>query len=231
MICSGLYDIVIAGGADEMHFTTAAIFDIVLAASRKYNAHPDLSPRPFDKERDGLVVSEGAAVVVMESEASANARGATKLAEFLGGAYSCDGSHMSQSSRTTMIEVMNTALDRASRRAAEVDYVNAHATATIQGDSEEAAAIASVFGRETPVSSLKAHFGHSLAACGTLEAISCIKMMHSGTLIPTRNLLEVAPECAGIAHLRENRSQRTQLILSNNFAFGGVSTSILLSQV
>ena len=147
------------------------------------------------------------------------------------GAYLCDGSHMSQSNTSTMVEVMKIALDRAELKAAQVDYVNAHATGTIQGDQEEARAIAGIFGGKTPVSSLKAHFGHSLAACGTLEAIASIKMMETSTLIPTRNLHEVDPECAGLAHICEKRSGKIRMVLSNNFAFGGMNTSFLLSSV
>jgi 3-oxoacyl-[acyl-carrier-protein] synthase II len=229
MIRSGLYDIVIAGGAEELHYTTAAIFDIVFAASRKYNGQPDLSPRPFDQERDGLVVSEGAAVVVMESEASVRARGATPLAEFCSGAYLCEGSHISQSNASAMSEVMRMTLDRAEKKASDVDYVNAHATGTVHGDLEEARAIGSVFGQNTPVSSLKGHLGHSLAACGTLEVIASIKMMETSTLLPTRNLTHVDTECAGIAHITQKRIQPVRHVLSNNFAFGGMNTSLLIS--
>src|SRR5262249_50248263 len=102
LIQSGIYDVVIAGGADELHYTSVAIFDIVQAASRKYNDRPEHSPRPFDRQRDGLVVSEGAGIVVMESERHALARGATPLAEFRGGAYLDDGIHMSQPQAPSM---------------------------------------------------------------------------------------------------------------------------------
>jgi 3-oxoacyl-[acyl-carrier-protein] synthase II len=231
LIQSGLYDIVIAGGADELHYISTAIFDIVLAASRKYNQQPDLSPRPFDRERDGLVVSEGASVIILESETSAKQRSAKKLAEFCGGAYLCDGTHMSQSSASTMAKTMKLALDRSRRKAEEVNYVNAHATGTLHGDQEEAQAIGQVFGSQTPVSSLKGHFGHSLAACGTLEVVASIKMMENQLLIPTRNLSQVDPACSGIKHLHEIKHQPTQTILSNNFAFGGMNTSLIISSI
>ncbi len=231
LIQAGIYDTVIAGGADELHYMSAAIFDIVQAASRKYNDHPELSPRPFDRARDGLVVSEGAAVIVMESERTMRARGARPIAEFLGGAYLCDSTHMSQSSAATMHEVMKLALARAGRDLRDVDYVNAHATGTVHGDIEEAKAIAETFGSRTPVSSLKGHFGHTLAACGTLEVISSIKMMETGGLIPTRNLTDIAPECAGIAHVTPEtvRPARLRTVLSNNFAFGGMNTSLVIT--
>jgi 3-oxoacyl-[acyl-carrier-protein] synthase II len=209
---------------------STAILDIVQAASRKYNDAPDLSPRPFDRARDGLVVSEGAAVVVMESEKAMRARGVRPIAEFLGGAYLCDSTHMSQSSAKTMGDVMRLALERAGRDLGDVDYVNAHATGTVHGDAEEAKSIGETFGRNVPVSSLKGHFGHTLAACGTLEVISSIKMMEAGHLVPTRNLVEVAEECSGIRHVTEGdaRPARFRTVLSNNFAFGGMNTSLVI---
>ncbi len=230
LIRAGLYDVVIAGGADELHYISSAVFDVVQAASRKYNDSPDLTPRPFDKARDGLVVSEGAGIVVMESDRHAQARGARPLAEFLGGAYLCDGSHMSQSSEAAMTKVINLALDRVNLHKDSIDYVNAHATGTLQGDPEEAQAIANVFKDRVPVSSLKAHLGHSLAACGALEVIASVKMMQNEVLIPTRNLLEIDPSCAGAQHLRELRSAQPHKILSNNFAFGGMNTSLVISK-
>ena len=229
LIKSGLYDVVIAGGADELHYISAAIFDIVQAASRGFYERFDETPRPFDRARDGLVVSEGSAVVVMESEASVKARGALRIAEVAGGAYVCDGSHMTQSSAATMAEVMKGALDRAGMNASEINYVNAHATGTLQGDAEEAQAVARVFGAKTPVSSLKAHFGHTLAACGTLEVIASIKMMENSVLIPTRNLTDIDPACAEAFHVTEKRPAKISKVLSNNFAFGGMNTSLILS--
>ena len=231
LIRSGQYDLVIAGGADELHYMSAAIFDIVMAASRGYNDRPNEASRPFDSKRDGLVVSEGAGMVVMESEAHALKRGATPLAEFAGGAYLCDSTHMSQSSTATMIKTMNEVLSRAGLKPSDVGYVNAHATATVHGDEAEVAAVKDVFGAETPVSSLKGHFGHSLAACGALEAILSIEMMRDGTLIPTRNLQSVAPECEGVLHLKEPLQKSVRTTLSNNFAFGGMNTSLVLMKV
>jgi 3-oxoacyl-[acyl-carrier-protein] synthase II len=229
MIKAGLYDIVIAGGADELHYMSTSIFDIVLAASRGYNDRPDSAPRPFDRERDGLVVSEGAGVLILESEKSVTERKARPLAEIRGGAYLCDGTHMSQSSGATMMEVMREGLRRSGLSAQDVDYVNAHATATIHGDIEEAKAIGGVFGEKIPTSSLKGHLGHSLAACGALEAIASIKMIEESLLIPTRNLKEVAPDCSGVFHVRENMHRKVNTVLSNNFAFGGMNTCLLIS--
>lgn len=229
LIRSGLYDVVIAGGADELHYMSAAIFDIVQAASRGYNDKPEIASRPFDRARDGLVVSEGAGVVILESEASMRSRNSRPLAEIKGGSYFCDGSHMSQSSAETMQKVMTAALKRSGLKTEDIDYVNAHATSTIHGDFEEAKALAGLFGGEVPVSSLKGHMGHSLAACGALEAIACIRMLDEHLLIPTRNLTTVAEECGGIHHVTELTKKSCRNILSNNFAFGGMNTCLLLS--
>jgi 3-oxoacyl-[acyl-carrier-protein] synthase II len=229
LLQTGLYDCVIAGGADELHHMSAAIFDIVMAASRGYNHRPEVASRPFDKDRDGLVVSEGAGVVVMETEARAKLRGARPLAEFKGGAYFCDGSHMSQSSGSAMQKTMELALKRAGCGTKDIDYVNAHATATLQGDVEEAQTIAKLFGSEVPVSSLKGHFGHSLAACGAVEAICSVLMMENKVLVPTRNLDNPDAMCFGVNLVREKQEAHLRNVLSNNFAFGGMNTSLVIS--
>lgn len=230
LIRSGQYDVVIAGGADELHYTSTAIFDIVMAASRGYNQRPNEASRPFDKDRDGLVVSEGAGVVIMESERHLLERKARPLAEFLGGSYLCDSSHMSQSSAPAMIKTMRAALKRAGVPSNDVDYINAHATGTVQGDQEEAKAILEVFGGDVPVSSLKGHIGHTLAACGALEVIASVRMMQEDLLIPTRNLDAVSSDCAGVRHLQEPLNRTIRKTLSNNFAFGGMNTSLLVSR-
>lgn len=228
MIRSGLYDVVIAGGADELHSISITTFDVVQASSRN-NDHPDRTPRPFDVARDGTVVSEGAGVVILESEKSVRERGARPLAELAGGAYWCDSSHMSQSSTAAIGRVMSETLKRADLQPKDVDYINAHATGTIHGDAEEAKALADMFGPKMKVSSLKGHLGHSFAACGAVEAIACVKMMETGLLLPTRNLENIAPDCGGIDHVREITPARSIHVLSNNFAFGGMNTSLLLS--
>lgn len=231
LIQSGLYDVAICGGADELHYLSVAVFDSVYAASRGYHDSPTSSPRPFDKKRDGLVVSEGAGVVVLESEKSLQKRGGKPLAEFCGGAYLCESSHMSQNNEKQMLNVMTAALQKSSVNKEEIEYISAHATGTIQGDAAEAHAIHHLFGSEIPVSSLKGHLGHSMAACGVHELIATIKMMDEGILIGTRNLDEVAPECAGIYHLKENFKTQTHIALSNNFAFGGINTSFVVKKV
>jgi 3-oxoacyl-[acyl-carrier-protein] synthase II len=227
LLRAGLYDVVIAGGADELHYTSVAVFDIVQAASRGFNADPQGAPRPFDVRRDGLVVSEGAGVVVLETEAHANRRGATALAELKGGAYLADGTHMTQPQGTSMEKVMRLALERAGQDPREIGYINAHATGTLLGDQEEAEATARVFGDRVPVSSLKGHLGHSLAACGALDLIASIEMARERCLVPTRNLGQIDPKCQGIHHLREKKKIEVSTFMSNNFAFGGMSASLI----
>ena len=193
LIQAGVYDIVIAGGADELHDTAAAIFDTVLAACRD-NRDPHQSIRPFDAARSGLAVSEGAGVLVLESMKSLERRGVQAKARVLGGAYTMDGDHMAQPRAEAMRTCMEMALVRAKVEPKSVQYLNAHATSTVLGDAEESRAISALFGNQVPVSSLKGHLGHSLAACGAIELISCLKMFEHQTLLPTRNLENVAAD-------------------------------------
>jgi 3-oxoacyl-[acyl-carrier-protein] synthase II len=229
LIHSGLYDVVVAGGADELHHMSAGVFDVVEAASRGFNDRPDETPRPFDIRRDGLVVSEGASTVILESEAHASKRNAPILGWLLGGAYVCDGSHMSQPRQPSMVSTMRLALERANVRPDSIGYISAHATGTRLGDVEETRAIGELFGASVPVSSLKGHFGHSMAACGGTEAILTLEMARRGVLLPTRNLSEVDPECGDVRVFNSPMEYRTDICLSNNFAFGGMNTALVLS--
>lgn len=229
LIKAGIYDLVIAGGADELHYTGAATFDIVGAASRGYNDRPDEASRPFDKDRDGLVISEGASTIILESEEHALRRGARPLAEFLGGAYLCDGTHMTQPQESIMTKTMCLALKRANVQPEKINHVNAHATATIIGDIEESKAIFNVFSDKVPVSSLKGHFGHSLAACGLVELIASIKMLEQQVIIPTRNLHCKEPKCANILLPQKLVHDQIRTVISNNFAFGGINTSMVIA--
>lgn len=229
-IQSGLYDIVIAGGADELHHTSCEVFDIVYAASRKYNDRPDESPRPFDKDRDGLVVSEGAGVVIMESADSMRARKARAIGEVLGGAFGCSGAHMSKSDKDAMSEIMQKSLARCRSEYEKPTYVNAHATATFQGDQAEVEAIQAVLGSETYVSSLKGHLGHSFAPCGAIETAFTCRMMNEGLILPTRNLKSVSPECAVVQHVPEIIRKDFSSAVSTNFAFGGFNSSLVLGR-
>lgn len=231
LIKSGLYDVVIAGGADELHYTSACVFDVVHAASTGYNNNPNEASRPFDIHRDGLVVSEGASIVILESEEHAKKRGAKGLAEVVGGAYLCDGTHMTQPQIPAMAKTMTLALKRSNMSASQIDYVNAHATSTVIGDIDESRAIEECLGKDVPVSSIKGHLGHSLAACGGIEVAACVMMIQNDVIIPTRNLIEVDPNCAGINLIQKKIHGPVHTVLSNNFAFGGMNTSLILSKI
>ncbi len=231
LLRKGTYDCVVAGAADELHSTTAAIFDTVMAASRGYNDRPDEAPRPFDQHRDGLVVGEGAGILVLERATTARDRGARPLAILEGASYRVDGSHMTQPQPDSMEATLRNALSRAGIEAKAVDYVSAHATGTVQGDALESQAIGRVMGDSVPVSSLKGHFGHTLAACGTLEVISAMAMMDRGFVIPTRNLKNIDPQCQHLNLPKEPLKKALHRVMINNFAFGGMNNSIILRKV
>ena len=233
LVKAGLYDCVLCGGSDELHEISAAIFDIAMAASTKYNGDPLKASRPFDKDRDGLVVSEGAGVLVIESEKSLNKRGGVPLVEILGGSYYCDGGHMSQPSRDAMQLTMETAVQKSGIQKKDISYINAHATSTMLGDVEESHAIFNAGFDETPVNSLKGHMGHSLAACGAIEAIASIKMMKKGRIISTRNLVDIGEHCANLNYMKQGfeMDQKIEHVLSNNFAFGGMNVSFVLKNI
>lgn len=228
LIQTGLYDFVIAGGADELHFTSTSIFDIVLAASRSFNDAPENASRPFDKNRDGLVVSEGAGILVLESEAFARKRNAPILGLIGGGAYLCDGEHMAHPQAESMFSTMRLALDRCQVSPEQIDYVSAHATGTVVGDTQEALATGKIIGKDVPVSSLKGHFGHALAACGAIEIIASMEMIRRNLVIPTRNLNEIDENCSTIFLPKTILQKKLTRVLCNNFAFGGMNSSLVL---
>jgi 3-oxoacyl-[acyl-carrier-protein] synthase II len=225
----GIMESMVCGGAEELHFMHAGIFDIMYATSTKYNDRPNLSPRPFDKNRDGLVVAEGAGTVVLESYDRAMARGAPILAEILGYGTNCDGTHVTSPSVTGMTGAMRLALADAKLSTDAIDYINAHATATTVGDVAESRATMEVFGDKTPISSTKGFSGHTLGGCGTIELAYCLAMMRDGFLAPNRNLDEPDPECAPLDYVRgAPREAKPKICMSNNFAFGGINTSLII---
>jgi 3-oxoacyl-[acyl-carrier-protein] synthase II len=224
----GLADAMICGGSDEQHYATAVTFDLLMATSIRYNKTPSLSPRPFDAKRDGLVVAEGAGTLILESEEHARARGAKILAEVTAYGTNCDGGHLTAPSRDGMRGAMQIALADGGIHADEIDYVNAHATGTDLGDIEESHATWETFERTVPVSSIKGYMGHTLGGCGAIEAIACVRMMHDGFLAANKNLEEVDPRCAKLGYVRETMAASPKLVMSNNFAFGGVNTSLIL---
>jgi 3-oxoacyl-[acyl-carrier-protein] synthase II len=230
-IKDGYQDVMICGGAEELHFSHAGVFDILLATSTRFNQQPDQSPRPFDQARDGLVVAEGAATLVLESLEHAQERGAQILAEVLGFGTTCDGAHVTHPQVDGISEAMRLALADADLPPSAIQYVNAHATGTPLGDIAESQAIMNVLGLDVPVSSTKGLTGHSLGACGGMEAIFCIQMMQAGFLAANRNLQNVDEQCAPLDYVRDSiRPLSPRYVMNNTFAFGGINTAMLLGQ-
>ena len=227
-IQSGIQDIMICGGADELHPSTAGVFDVLNAASRQASATG--TPRPFDQDRDGLVVAEGAGAVILESLDHALARNAQILAEVAGFHTCCDGSHMTSPQDKGMLTCMKGAMASAGCSLSDIDYINAHATGTLMGDAAEARAIAMLGEHRIPVSAVKGFTGHTLAASGVMETIFCLKMMEHNTLIPTKNLESVARECEGIVHIQKPIQKEVNLVMTSNFAFGGINATLILKR-
>lgn len=225
----GLQDVMVSGGAEELHVICTAVFDIMNATSQRHD-EPHRTPRPFDADRDGLVVGEGAGVLILEELEQARARGAHIYAEIVGYATNGDGRHIVNPTREDMAIVMREALDCAGLKPEDIGYVNAHGTATDVGDVVESQATNDVFGERVPVSSLKGHMGHTLGACGALEAWICINMMNEGWLAPTLNLENLDSRCAPLDYIKTVRYQQVDYIMSNNFAFGGVNTSLIFKR-
>jgi 3-oxoacyl-[acyl-carrier-protein] synthase II len=228
MIALGKQETMLCGGADEFHPLTAATFDVMNAVSTGYNERPEATPRPFDRDRDGVVCAEGCGMLLLESLDSALRRGVPILAEIVGFACVTDTSNIANPNAESMERCMRLALRDAGVEAADVAYVNAHATATAQGDVAEAEAIHAVFGSDVPVSSLKGHIGHTMAASGAIELIGTIAMMQRGELIATHNLDHVDPACAMIRHVRPQERREIAVAVKNNFALGGVNASLVI---
>ena len=182
-IKNGYETVMIAGGGDEMHPTEIAIFDTLYATSLK-NDTPKLSPSPFDKKRDGLVLGEGAGTLILEEYEHAKARGAKIYAEIIGFGTSTDGTHITNPNRKTMGRALDLALKCANISPDEIGYINAHGTATLQGDIAETNATEEIFKRKVPTSSTKSYTGHTLGACGAIEAILSIEMMNRAWFHP-----------------------------------------------
>ncbi len=221
----------IAGGAEESTAGHAAVFDTLYATSTD-NEHPELNPRPFDKDRDGLVTGEGACSLILESYDSAIERGAKIYAEIVGYATNSDGTHITQPNSVTMQLAMEQALQLAKLEAKDIGYINAHGTATARGDVAESHATHGVFKDQTPISSLKSYMGHTLGACGALEAWMTINMMNEEWFAPTLNLVNVDPSCADLDYIKaQGRALDVEYVMSNNFAFGGINTSLIFKRV
>lgn len=226
----GLQDAMVAGGAEELCPSEVAVFDTLFATST-LNDTPSVTPKPFDRTRDGLVIGEGAGTLMLEELEHAKARGAKIYAEIVGFATNCDATHITQPNRVTIQRCIEDALRMAELSPADIGYISAHGTATGRGDVAESQATAAVFGNKTPISSIKSFLGHTLGACGAIEAIYAIQMMREGWFSPTINLSEPDPECGNLDYIMgEERQIETDYVMSNNFAFGGINTSLIFKR-
>lgn len=229
-IRAGQQKVMLAGGGEELSATQAAVFDTLFATSTVNDA-PETAPAPFDADRDGLVIGEGAASFVLEELDHAKARGAPIIAEIAGFGTNSDGQHVTQPTAETMGIAMKLALADANLPPDEIGYVNAHGTATDVGDVAESEATRTAFGRAVPISSLKSYMGHTLGACGSIEAWATLHMQRKGWFAPTINLKNIDPRCAELDYIMgEGREIDTGYVMNNNFAFGGVNTSLIFKR-
>lgn len=224
----GMQDLMLAGGSEELCPTQAATFDVLYATSTQ-NDSPEATPRPFDRDRDGLVIGEGACTLVLEEYEHARARGATILAEIVGYGTNANGTHVTNPNKETMGIAMDLALRNAGLQGSDIGYVNAHGTATDAGDIAESQATEHAVGRGVPISSLKSYMGHTLGACGALEAWATIMMLGEGWAAPTINLRNVDENCGDLDYIRDEvRALSLEFAMTNNFAFGGIHTSLII---
>lgn len=218
--------LMLAGGAEELCPSEAMVFDALYATSQK-NDTPGLTPRPYDRDRDGLVIGEGGGMLVLESLEHAQARGARIHAEIVGFGSNSDGTHITRPDARTMRIAMELALADAGLPPQAIGYVNGHGTATEQGDIAETEATHGLFGNRMPISSQKSYLGHTLGACGALESWFSIEMLRSDRYAPTLNLRHVDPRCGELDYLVEGRHMSHEYVMNNNFAFGGINTSLI----
>jgi 3-oxoacyl-[acyl-carrier-protein] synthase II len=226
----GQQDMMVAGGSEGLCATQAAVFDTLYATSvRNDEAH--LTPRPFDRDRDGLVIGEGGGTLILEELQHALARGAYIHAELVGFGTNSDGSHVTRPSADTMEKAIRLSLQDAQISPESVGYISAHGTATERGDIAESQATSAVFGNKTPISSFKSFTGHTLGACGALEAWVAIEMMNSCWFHATANLKNIDPNCGDLDYImHEGRTIETDYVMTNNFAFGGINTSLIFKR-
>lgn len=230
LIKMGLQQCVIAGGAQEINHLSMGTFDALGAFSIREDA-PDKASRPFDRDRDGLIPSGGAATVILESLESAQKRGANIIGELIGYGFSSNGEHISNPTVAGPAKSLQMALDDARLPAAGIDYINAHATSTPAGDASEAKAIAQVFeGCQTPVSSTKSMTGHECWMAGASEVVySCI-MMQNNFIAPNINFENPDEDTARINIIKSTTNKNIDVFLSNSFGFGGTNSTLIVKK-
>lgn len=231
LIRDGLQDIVVCGGAQEVNPYAVGSFDGISAFSTRED-EPERASRPFDRDRDGLVPGGGAATVILESYASAMRRGARILGEVLGYGFSGNGDHISSPNVDGPRRSLEMAVRRAGIRKEEIGYINAHATSTHVGDSNEAKAIAAVFGERTvPVTSTKSQTGHEMWMAGASEVIYSMIMMKNGFIAPNLNFENPDEDSSRLLIPAERLSRRFDTFLSNSFGFGGTNSTLVIRNI
>lgn len=231
LIKEGLQDMILAGGAQEVNHIATAAFDGLNAFS-KHMDEPSKASRPFDKQRDGLVPSGGAAALVLEEYEHAVARGAHILAEITGYGFSSNGLAISQPAADGSVRAMKRALIDAGLTAQDIDYVNAHATSTVIGDKAEAEALSELFaGTKALISSTKSMTGHECWMAGASEAVYSILMMQNGFVAPNINLEDVDESAAQLNIARQTIYRPVNIILSNSFGFGGTNSVLIMQKI
>ncbi|MEK9649902.1 MAG: beta-ketoacyl synthase N-terminal-like domain-containing protein [Gammaproteobacteria bacterium] len=228
LIQSGKQDIIIAGGAEDEHWTLSTLFDAMGALSSNFNDTPHLASRPFDANRDGFVISGGAGMLIVEEEQHAKKRGANILAEVSGYYANSDGFDMVSPSGEGAQRCMQAALKQHGKK---VDYINAHGTSTPVGDIAELIAISKVFNQDCPyISSTKSMTGHSLGATGAQEVIYSLLMMHNNFIAPSINIENEIEEGKSLRIVKESVDANISSFMSNSFGFGGTNASIILQK-
>ena len=227
LIKSGQQDIVIAGGGEDLHWSSSSLFDAMGALSSNFNDNPSTASRAYDKNRDGFVISGGAGMVILEDEEHALKRNANILAKLTGYYATSDGYDMVAPSGEGALRCMKGALKN---HGSEVDYINTHGTSTPVGDVAELKAIKELFKNDIPViSSTKSMTGHSLGATGVQEAIYSIMMMREKFIAPSINIDELCDEAEGVNIATETIEKDVNSVLSNSFGFGGTNASLVIS--
>ena len=228
LIKSGQQDIVIAGGGEDEHWSSSSLFDAMGALSSNFNDNPSIASRPYDKNRDGFVISGGAGILILEEEEHAKKRNANILAKLSGYYATSDGYDMVAPSGEGALRCMEGALKS---YGSDVDYINTHGTSTPVGDIAELNAINELFGDNSPViSSTKSMTGHSLGATGAQEAIYSIMMLRDKFIAPSINIEDICDEAKGLRLNTETTSSEINSAMSNSFGFGGTNASLILTK-
>ncbi len=229
LIKQGLQDMIICGGAQELNHYGMSSFDGLGVFSVREN-EPEKASRPFDKNRDGLIPSGGAATIILESYESAVKRGATILGEVIGYGFSSNGDHISTPNVDGPKRAMQMALEQADVQPEEVGYINAHATSTPIGDANEAQAIDSIFGNNPYVSSTKSMTGHECWMAGTSEIVYSLLMMHHSFIAPNINLEEADEAAKNLKLAEKTIDHKFDMFLSNSFGFGGTNSALVVKR-